>query len=986
MKYKKFIYKTAFFTALIFLLLSEQAKSQNRPPISKEVIRAIEDSLGVNIEEIGPNDLEEILKKAEKTSTIEIPDEPDQDINTQEKQDHSRAVIEGVKEASEKVEKLVETATEDLRQGSPEIDIYGFNYLQEREIKLFNSALDVRPPDNYVLGVGDELNIVVFGYSDYNEVFTVEKDGYIQPRLVGRIYLKGLSLAQARKLIKQRFSNVYNLNSSDFEISLNYSRVITVNIVGEVNNPGSYTFPAINTAFNVLSFIGGPSPIGSIRNVQVKRNGELAGSFDLYEYIFEPEKQGDIFLQNNDYLYVAKRDKVIEIAGEVVRPGKYELKKDEGINELLLFCAGLKPSSYTEKVQIKRYVKNEIQLLDFNYDELVSSRKNLELQNGDVVTFRKIPEEFKNFVEIKGAVYYPGMYQYQEGMTVKNLIQESGGFLSDVYLKEAYVIRTDENFKRRSFKIDLEKVYLEENSDQNIVLQPKDVIETFTTSYFNDKFGVSIEGAVRNPRSFELVEGMTLRDLILLAGGLQPFAYIEKAYITRLNAEDNSTEFLSFPLDTTLKMITLDTIPIQRNDKVRILSQLDFIKENKVSIGGQISRPGDYDLWEGLYLSDLIAIAGGLTEDAFLERAYVIRTLADLTKEQITVNLKELLTSNVGDVELERKDQVQIFSVKTFHTEFPIEVNGLVRVPGLFTYAQGQTLADVILMAGGLKFEAANSKIEVARIANFNEAVSMDIPIEIEIISLEISPDLENDTEANSFEIQPFDQIYVRRTPGFEFQEKVVLRGEVVFPGHYVLLTKKETLTELINRAGGLTEYAYAGGATLFRSEGGLGQVVMNLGMAMRREKSKYNYVLKEGDSIDIPRLQELVTIRGNLDFPFITGDSTINAPYTIGKRARYYIKNYGAGFAKKSQKRKTSVMHANGHVNDTKSFFGAKIFPKVEEGSVISVPKKDKVRRRDDPNWEKKDNSGVLRMIETIIATTTSAVTLYALIRAANN
>jgi len=287
--------------------------------------------------------------------------------------------------------------------------------------------------------------------------------------------------------------------------------------------------PAINSAFNILAFVGGPSELGSLRNIQIKRDGEIIDRFDLYRFLFHPERQNDIFLQNNDYLFIPLSQKVVEIKGEVKRPGKYELLERETFDDLLEYAAGFTPRSYTKTIQVRRFENNSVFIFDMDLDSLKRVGGALPLKNGDEIRVRKIPERIENVLTIKGPVLLPGQYEFRENMRISDLIKEAGGFNVEVYKKEAYLVRTQEDFTKTTIKLDVEKIINEAGGEADLTLMKRDEVEFFSQSYFYDPFGVSVYGAVRNPRSFRMQKGMTIRDLILMAGGLEKFAYVERA-------------------------------------------------------------------------------------------------------------------------------------------------------------------------------------------------------------------------------------------------------------------------------------------------------------------------------------------------------------------------------------------------------------------------------------------------------------------------
>ena len=205
--------------------------------------------------------------------------------------------------------------------------IFGQDFFRNRNLFFFNKAHDAKAPDNYLLGEGDELTISIWGMADYSESLVVNEKGFISTSRAGRVYVGGKNFKTVKSLIKNKMGNYYDLSRSQLDVTLNYSRVITVNIIGEVFNPGSYTIPATNTAFNALLAAGGPSQIGSVRNIYLRRGGKTVDSLDVYAFLFDSNSSQDLFLQDNDYLYVAPAEKIVEVKGAVNRPYTYEAKK-----------------------------------------------------------------------------------------------------------------------------------------------------------------------------------------------------------------------------------------------------------------------------------------------------------------------------------------------------------------------------------------------------------------------------------------------------------------------------------------------------------------------------------------------------------------------------------------------------------------------------------------------------------------------------------
>jgi len=927
--------------------------------------------------------------------------------NTQEKQEESNTIIEGGNEAQETAEKIIEAIATENKEQLDEVSIYGFRYFRESKTKLYSSAQDVRPPFDYVLGVGDQLNIAIWGFADYNEVFTIEKEGYIQPKYVGRIYLKGLTLKNATEVIKARYSRAYMIENSQFDVTLNYSRVINVNVVGEVELPGSYTIPAINTVFNLMSFIGGPTKLGSIRNIQIKRNGVVIRKFDLYKFLNEPERQDDYFLQNNDYVYVPMSNKLVTISGAVKRPYKYELLENEAFEDLLRFAGGYRANALTNYIQIQRYIDNKAVLIDVDLDSLRLSGKQLSLYNGDVIIVREIPEEARNWVDVNGAVKVTGRYELKPGERLGNLLNRAMGLAENAYKDEAYIFRMDPGTEGKSvIRVNLNNVLNDPASEDNIVLKDRDQITVFTNDYFLDRYAIEIKGAVRRPTVIQAQKGLTLRDGILYAAGLEPHAYLRRAYIRRLDRSTNSPYYLTVELDTADNYKKLDEIPIFQGDEITILSNLTFSFNKAVSINGAVKSAGVYEFWRDFNLRDLVLLAGGFEERAFLGKIMIYRIREDFKQEIITIPVDSSDgLARLEEIKLQENDRVLVFSSRIFEYDYTVVIGGLVKDPAVHSLRENMTLADVLMLSGGFSLGAASNRIEIARISNFAEVLENSEPTKVSIDILDINRDFLNDPVATTYLLKPFDQIYVRRIPGFDFQTRVTIEGEVKYPGVYVLKNKSEKLSSIIERAGGLTDDAYAQGTRLTRTRNNKGALLVDLKKAMRRPGSKYNYILKEGDVISVPALENIVTVRGQIDYPFvesdmkrlvamsdsitieqylaITPEKKVNVPYTSGKRAKYYIKKYGSGFGPYAKKKDTYVILPNGHVKGTKFVFFGRSYPKVIEGSEVVVPRKPlkmKKRRRREGNSEAAGR--FVTFIQATIGSLTTSLTLYLLLK----
>ncbi len=919
-------------------------------------------------------------------------------------QTQNKEIIETKDAIQEQTEKITEIAVQQELYNLDSVDIYGFRYFRDKKINLYNSAQDVRPSEDYVLGVGDQINVAIWGYADYNEVFTIEKDGYIQPKYVGRIYLKGLTLANAREVIKARYSRAYMIENSQFDIALNYSRVIAVNIVGEVEFPGTYTIPAINTLFNLMAYTGGPTKYDSLRNIQIKRNGEVVRTFDLYKFLTKPDINDDYFVQNNDYIYVPVAKKVVTIVGQVVRPFRYEVLESETLEDLIFFAGGLLPTAQTNSIQVRRTVDNKTYILDVDYQELKKSKGTFKLQNGDIISVRRISAEVDNFVTVEGAVWLPGKFQFIQGERISDLIDKAQGLRDNAYLNEAYLTRVNTDNTKSTFKVILSDIIQDYNSRENLLLKPKDELKVLNLNMFMDAYAIKISGAIRNPNTFNWIDNMTLKDLIILSEGLEQYAYLERAYISRKDPKDNTFKYIAITLDTANNYENLDTIKLQPRDEVFIMSNFDFLFDSKVKIEGAVQNPGIYELWKELTLKDLIYIAGGFSENVFANKIIIQRTNSDLTRETISIDADTSnYLSNLDNIKIQRNDEVKIFSRDIFVQEFEIQIKGLVKKPGKFKFSENLSLADAILLAGGFKLEAASNRVEIARVANFLEAAKQSDSTKIKIDILNISKDFLTDALANTYMLKPNDIVYVRSIPNFDMQKMVQINGEVMYPGEYVLTSKGDRIADIINRSGGLTRDSYAKGASLRRNQEDIGIVVIDLEKALRRKTSKYNITLKPGDVLTIPEVTDIVTLTGQIDYPYeqtgmlrpvhltdsmtvneyivATPDKTISCNYEPGHSARYFIKKYGAGFGKYGKKKDTYVIQPNGHIQGLKYALIARKFPKVEAGATIVVPR-DEYKPRKSKGRRQGSGTKINDIVKETLASLTGIITFYILIK----
>ena len=881
---------------------------------------------------------------------------------------------------------LAPTPTAPTPIASPQPDkalgIYGQAYFRAGDIKIYNRSTDSKAPGNYTIGIGDEFGISVFGYSYYNEVLKVDARGAINPSNMGPVFVKGLSFDKAKGLIKSKMGQSFDLNNNKVEITLVYSRNITVNIVGEVIKPGSYNFPAINTAFNALILAGGPSDIGTLRNIQIKRGGKIIKSLDAYAFLNDANANQDFFLEENDYMVVGSSQKVVSIKGEVKRNASYELLANENLSDVLKYAGGYTANAYGKSIQIRRISNTEINLIDVNFDSLQKIKKDFVLMNGDDVVVRASLNEVLNKISISGAVNFAGTYNLVAGDNISKLLKKAGGLKLESNAEIAYLVRTLSNKTKVYYHLNLKDILANPASVQNMPLEALDEVTIYSTKDFIDFFSISVSGAVRKQGTFEFVAGITLRDAIMNAGGLKKESIVEQAYLIRTKA-DLTKEYIRVSLVDIMDSASKNNMLLQPIDAVVVYNKADYVDFFSVSVAGAVKKPGTFEFVAGITLRDAIMNAGGLKKESIVEQAYLVRTKLDLTKEYIRISLVDIMDSaSKNNRLLEPLDAVVVYNKADYVDYFTVQTFGALRKAGKQEYVSGLTLGDALQNAGGLTLEASNLRIEITRLSMFAPGykVGKEIRTTVQSIQLKDKQNVLTDADAK-FALQPYDQIFVRSIPNYEMPQIVEITGEVKYPGKYTLLKRDEKIASLIKRAGGLTRYAFPEAATFYRPNLPGNYIVIKLKKAVKFKWNRNNYLLKDGDVLNVPLTQDIVSIKGNaLNYSDVNKVAQVNAPYLSGRRAGYYIRHYGSGFSDNAWRRKTYVIQPNAKINRTKRILFYPIYPAISKGSVIYVVTKEKKVKADKKKEGEPFDSN--KFVEKLTTKITGLATLYILLR----
>jgi protein involved in polysaccharide export with SLBB domain len=678
---------------------------------------------------------------------------------------------------------------------------------------IFRSVPDAFRPsamgpvdDGYLVGPNDELRLTAWGASQFQYDLTVDQEGRIFVPNVGQYTVAGKQLDDLRTELRDWLSQRYAGLTSDpptisMDLTVTRVRPVQVYVLGEVRYPGGYTVSSGSTVFNVLYSMGGPLRRGSLRDIQVIRDGEVVATVDLYDYMMRGYNPNPVRLQNNDNIYIPPRNKTVAITGQVRRPAYFEVKPNETFTDLLAYAGGLKPEAYTGRVHIERIVPFDEredpsvgrEAIDFSLNEVRAGNETVPLADADFITVPSILEQGNratetrvNAVKVSGAVFQPGQYEIDAQLrTVRDLIETADGLRGDAYRPQAELIRLQDNLDEAARTINLNRV-MEDDPRANVVLQPGDSLYVASVQDLKIERTVRITGQVLNPGTYTYRDNMTVRDLLFKAGGLTDDEYLKDVFLDRADlyreAEDGRSErVIPFHLGDALNGDGMAEETLRPDDQVRIYPvDVEVLRDRFIEISGAVKSPGRYDFRDNMTLKDIILQAEGFQEGAFLE-----------------------------SVEVTRRPEVDGQAVRARTLQVGLAVSGS----------------------------------------------------SIQQVSFAVDDTVQALQAASRFQLQHRDRIYVRTDPNFQEQEIITVRGEVRFPGEYTLLRENETLSEVISRAGGVRATGYPKGGRLFRDSS---QVIVEMGRAISGEEGS-DVILQPGDEIVIPTQPNTVAVRGNV-------------------------------------------------------------------------------------------------------------------------
>ena len=626
-----------------------------------------------------------------------------------------------------------EQFVEDEEDGK--IKVFGRNIFNNKRL-TFEPNMNIATPDDYRLGPGDEVYVDVWGASQQRFECTVSPEGVINIENFGPVQVSGLTVAQTNARLRSTLGARYA--GSDVRLTVGQTRTITVDVMGEVKTPGTYTLSAFSTVFHALYMAGGTNDIGTLRNIKVFRNGRQITTCDIYDYILNGNMKGNVRLQPGDVVVVGSYECLVQVTGKVKRPMYYEMKSTESVGTLLRYAGGFTGDAYDQLVRLIR--KSGGQLSVFSLDEF--ERGNFQLADGDSVAVDSTLQRYRNMVEVKGAVFRTGKYQMDGSITtVRQLIEAAGGLCEDAMKTRAVLHRLTDERRLQVVQVDLQGILAHTAPD--IALRNEDVLFIPSRSYLIGEQKLSIHGEVVYPGEYDFAENTTLEDFILQAGGLTDAASLVKVDVSRrirnqlaTESSDKIAESYTFKLKDGFVVDGTPGFVLQPYDEVYVRRSPGYVEQQNVEVKGEVAFEGRYALvTKGMRLSDLVKQCGGLTPQSYAPGAHLERklspeeqlkqqsmiklaTLGDTTDVRrlelsdvrvVAINLEKAIAnpgSNQWDLVLQEGDVLVVPQYSN-----TVTINGEVLYPNTVGYDKNKKLSDYINSAGGFTQKARTGKV-----------------------------------------------------------------------------------------------------------------------------------------------------------------------------------------------------------------------------------------------------------------------------------
>lgn len=618
--------------------------------------------------------------------------------------------------------------------------VYGRNVFSIKSLS-FAPSMNIATPENYKLGPGDEVIIDIWGTNEATIRQKITPDGYINVESIGLVYLTGMTVKEADDYMRRQLGRIYSVEGenaqSDIKLTLGSIRSITVNVMGEVVAPGTYSLSSLSSVYHALYKAGGFSDLGSVRNVSLVRNGRKIADVDVYDLIVKGKPANNTILQDGDVVLVPAYESVVTVTGNVKRPMMYELKAGENITNLISYAGGFKGDAYTAYINVERRNGREYQVYTVKNDKF----STFALFDGDSIDVGTIINRYENRLEIKGAVYRPGFYELnEETNTVSALIKMADGLRGDAFTNRALLHREREDYSLELIQVDLKGIL--NGTVPDIILKKNDVLTISNINDLRDLGYITVVGEVSEPGMYDFAENTTIEDIIIQAGGLLESASIARVDVSRRIKNPTSTEevdslsqVFSFEITDLFALKEKSDFVLQPYDQVYVRRSPGYSAQAHVRLEGEVTFPGAYVLKnKNTRLSDVVKQAGGTSSWAYVKGARLSRQmtleerlrlqsvyssmsqLGDSISEEklkaaeeyfVGINLEKALANPGGDADIVLREGDKLLVPEYCNT---IKISGCVLHPNTVAYDSKMTVSDYVEQAGGYGFKAKKSR------------------------------------------------------------------------------------------------------------------------------------------------------------------------------------------------------------------------------------------------------------------------------------
>ena len=730
---------------LLTLLVSPNASAQTPDPASVNVNELSDEQIARIISEIERRGLTEndaiAMARARGMSQSQI-DVLKRRISENKQKaaydSHSKVSGYGIVPGESLEKQAVYSTKAEVDSAKVDQRIFGFSLFNNDKL-TFEPTVNIPVSQGYVLGAADELVVDVWGSSQQTYELTIDRNGAIQIPLLGPITVGGITLEEATALIRNRMGTIYgDLNSSAprtfMSVRTGTLKPIRVNVIGEAFVPGTYTVPGTATLFNVLYLSGGPSKEGSFRDIQLIRAGKVVSHLDVYDFLINGKTAVNVPLRDDDIIMIPTYINRVHMYGFFKRKGIFEAREGESVGDMVNFAGGFDENANRNRIELYRKVSFEREFRDVNPNNMSSTA----MANGDSLYVGKILERYRNMVTIKGAVFMPGNYEYNEGMTLSTLFSTSGGVIENAFLNRGFIERLKPDYTKEIVSFNGHDVI---NKTSDVPLKAGDVVFLNSINDMQEAQVVGITGMVQKEGQYPYRENMKLGDLILLSGGLKEAASGSSIEVMRkLGYEDadkatnRTSELFNFAVSRQLEISDAGAnFVLSPFDQVSVRKMPGYRESGQVTINGQVFYAGNYGLSSYTErVSQLVKRAGGLTPNAYLPGARLVRKLkltdemiearkemarkdstlhlSNTDFEVISINLATILNKPGGkdDIFLEANDLLEIPGYLS-----TVKMSGQVLSPSSTVYVEGNSAKDYIYMSGGFANDARKGRIYV---------------------------------------------------------------------------------------------------------------------------------------------------------------------------------------------------------------------------------------------------------------------------------